>query len=156
MTITNSFLVDACVILDILLPFRDRHEKASELVKIFIEKKSKCLIPSHAYFEYAVATIVHWKNDPEEIKKNPPPSNFPAGLLIEVIDLTKIYVDDLFEVMLGQPIPDLKSQDLIYFCIARSKSLPLITEDRKLKKTSKNGGLMAYDIDEAITLLNQK
>jgi len=55
--------------------------------------------------------------------------------------------------MSGKPYPDLKSQDLIYFCIARDRGLTLITEDRKLRNTARRGGIESFDTSETLGVL---
>ena len=145
----NDFLVDACVMMDALLSFRVRHQKAVEFLNKIYEMNGVIYIPSHAYFEYAVTTIIHFKNDNEKLINNDLAADLLPNLKIEVIPLNKEYNEKLLKVMSGSPIPDLKSADMIYFCIARLESLPLVTEDRKLQNQCINGGLIAHTIEEA-------
>jgi hypothetical protein len=112
-------------------------------------------MPSHAYFEQAVAAIIHFKRDQELLNANPiKPVEIP-NLSLKVIALDDIYANQLLQVLHGGPIPDLKSQDLIYFCIARQQALTLLTEDRRLRNVARRGGLNAYHVDEALSLLNK-
>lgn len=153
MTNIDGFLIDACVMIDLVLSFRERHEQAVLLFKRVNERGIKLYIPSHAYFEYAAAVITHFKHEPDKLIASPVKPELLPKCDFEVITLSKDYVDELFSELRGKPQPDLKSQDMIYFCIARRQSLWLITEDKKLRRTAIAGGVTALTISEAITYL---
>jgi hypothetical protein len=92
-----------------------------------------CHVPSHAYFEYVVACVTHFKREPHKLREHSiPPEMIPNGRL-EVVKLDSEYWNHLLRVLSGKPYPDLKSQDLIYFCIACDRGLTLISEDKKQK-----------------------
>ena len=150
----QNILIDACVMMDALLTFRERHGAASSLLEAAKQNESRLHVPAHAWFEYAVTTIVHFKAgdiaDRQVIN-----IAVPHGLSFNVIALNNEYVQLLLRSFAGNPVPDLKSQDLIYFCIASEKGFPLVTEDAKLLRIARAGGIMAMTIDEAIKALKQ-
>jgi len=149
----NGFIVDACVMMDTFLPFRKRHQQAVELLMLLKEYDVKLFIPSHAYFEYATAAITHFKHEPEILQAAPVSPHLLPQCDIEIVALSNEYVLELLNDLQGKPIPDLKSQDMIYFCIARHQSLILITEDKKLRNVSRKGGITVLTILEAIEFL---
>jgi predicted nucleic acid-binding protein len=108
---------------------------------------------SHAYFEYAVAAITHFKREPEKLRRHPIDLTTMPNLKLQVVKLDNEYVNQLLQTLSGKPIPDLKSQDLIYFCIARDRGLTLITQDRKLRNTARKGGIESFDTSEALQIL---
>lgn len=78
-----------------------------------------------------------------------------VGCKLEIISLTAEYVESLLNVLIGRKMPDLKSQDLIYFCIARDRGFTLITEDRKLRNMARLGGVEAFETEEMLTNLQE-
>lgn len=146
-------LIDSCVLMDTYFPFRAGHAEAFELVSQLGTSGTLCYMPSHAYFEQAVACIVHFKREPEKFDAHPLNPNAMPHLNLQVVTLSNEYVNHLLQVLAGQPIPDLKSQDIIYFCIARDRGLTLLTQDRKLRNTVRKGGIDAFDVGEALTML---
>ena len=150
-----AVLIDSCVMMDAILPFRQDHERASTLLGLLAKAGTVCYIPSHAYFECAVAVITHFKYNPEKLKNHPIDLSAIPNLELKVVTLNDDYVNELWQGLLGKPIPDLKSQDLIYFCVARNRGMPLITQDKKLRKTSRKGGIPSLNIDEALEALGK-
>lgn len=146
MSETKAFLIDACVMMDALLPFRPRHSSAFSLFREFEAKKTEVYVPAHAYAEYAVTCIVHFKNEPEKLTTHPiRPAAFP-NLPLQVIAIDQKLVDKV----LVPPLPDLKSADMLYFLIARHGDLTLVTEDDRLRKVSLKGGLRAFSLEDAL------
>jgi hypothetical protein len=152
----SDVLIDSCVIIDALLPFRANHKNASTLLRLLARSGTVCHIPSHAYFEFAVACITHCKNDAEKLRDHPIDQTAFPNLKLEVVALNNAYANELLRGLSGRPIPDLKSQDLIYFCIARDRDMTLITQDRKLRNTSRKGGIAALHVDEALEEISEK
>jgi hypothetical protein len=149
----NGVLIDSCVIMDAFLKFRRNHKQASELLDQLHKFGIVCYIPAHAYFENAVAGITHFKRDRTDVLAHPIDRKRLPNLSLKVVRLDNEYVNRLLDTLSGRPIPDLKSQDLIYFCIARDRSLTLITEDRKLRGTARGGGIEAFDTSEILEIL---
>lgn len=147
----SAVLIDSCVLLDAFLPFRASHANATGLFEKLDRAGIQCFIPSHSYFECAVACIVHFKADPVQLQNNPATAGSVPHLKLNVVNLSLEYVEKALQVLLVKPIPDLKSSDLIYFCIARKQGLPLITQDRKLRNTARKGGIESFNVDEALT-----
>jgi predicted nucleic acid-binding protein len=152
----NGVLIDSCVLMDALLKFRPNHEQASELLDQLPTLGIVCYIPSHAYFEYAVACITHVKRERTKVLAHPIDPKTLPNLRLEVVKLDNEYVNRLLQTLSGKPIPDLKSQDLIYFCIARDRGLALITEDRKLRNTARRGGIESFDTSETLEILRDR
>lgn len=148
----TAALIDSCVMMDALLPFRKQHQSAKTLLEVLAAKGIPCLIPSHAYFEYVVTLIIHFKREPNKVEAPIPPISFP-NLQLNVVGLDQQYATVLLNELQASPIPDLKSQDMIFFSIARNRSATLITEDRRLRNISRKGGVRAFEIDEAIAEL---
>jgi predicted nucleic acid-binding protein len=67
----TSALIDSCVIMDAFLAFRKSHENARNLLELLAQAGVPCIIPAHAYFEFAVASIVRLKREPDKLKANP-------------------------------------------------------------------------------------
>lgn len=146
-------LIDSCVMMDAVMPFRENHATALALMRELADSKVRCLIPSHAYFEYVVTLVVHYKREPHLLGAPlPDPS---LGLGLEVVPLTQEYAVALLDELQLSPLPDLKSQDMIYFCIARNLAATLITQDRKLRNTCRRAGLSAFEPDEALAELGK-
>ncbi len=142
----ESFLVDACVVMDALLPFRPRHSSALALVREFEARKPTVYIPAHAYAEYAVTCIIHFKTAPEKFRSQTiQPFGLP-NLPLQVIAIDEKFISDI----LVSPLPDLKSSDMLYFLIARYGNLTLITEDERLRKASIRGGVRAFSSESAL------
>lgn len=146
-------LVDSCVVLDAAMPFREHHSDATALLRRLSEKSIRCLIPSHAYFEFVAALVVHYKRDSGQVSVPFPGPGFDLG--VEVVPVTHDYALILIGELQLSPVPDLKSQDLIYLCIARNMGLTLITQDRKLRNTCRKAGLNAFEPSEALTALSE-
>ena len=146
-------LIDSCVMMDAVMPFRENHAKALALLKEFADSEVRCLIPSHAYFEYVVTLVVHFKREPAQLSAPMPDPSL--GLRLEVVPLTHEYSTTLLDELQLSPLPDLKSQDMIYFCIARNLAATLITQDRKLRNTCRRAGLVAFEPDEALAELKK-
>ena len=137
--------------MDYMLTFRERHTNAVALVERMVEVGSKPIIPAHAFFEYAVTAIIHYKAgdfaDDNQLKTDVPDSE------IDIITISGDYVRSLLAAHAGTAVPDLKSQDMIYYFIAKDRNVPLVTEDQKLHKIMNKSGLTAFKIDEAIAFL---
>jgi hypothetical protein len=142
-------LIDASVMMDVLLPFRERHQKAQSLIQLISKLGGSLVIPGHAYFEYTTALITHYKHQ-KELFESTALAQTTTNCPIEIVTLSGPYVDKLIRGLMGGPLPDLKSQDLIYFCVSRDQGMTLITEDKRLRNVSIKGGLTAWTIDEAI------
>lgn len=147
------FLLDASVMMDAFLGFRERHNRCCALLARLAQLKARCFIPSHAYFEYTTAIVSYAEKEPEKIRSYVSPT-FP-DFEFSVISLTQALVEKLSESLHGKPIPNLKSQDLIYFCLARYESMTLITEDRKLRAVCRKADVRAMFIDETLEFLEQ-
>ena len=131
---TDRVLVDSCIFMDVSLPFRAEHSNATLLFRDLHAHGAIVHIPSHAYFEMVTALVVHYKREPDIFRNAPfvDPRSVPP-YHTEVVPLDLGYVMHLMAMLQNSPIPDLKSQDMIYFCIAKDKHLTLLTEDRKLR-----------------------
>jgi predicted nucleic acid-binding protein len=149
----KGVLIDSCVVVDACLEFRINHKDARELLNRMAGAGIVCYISSHAYFEYAVAAITHFKRELEKLRRHPIDLTTMPNLKLQVVKLDNEYVNQLLRTLSGKPIPDLKSQDLIYFCIARDRGLTLITQDRKLRNTARKGGIESFDTSEALRIL---
>lgn len=145
-------LIDSCVMMDALMPFRENHEEAKTLFTTLASSGTRCLVPSHAYFEYVVTLLVHYKREPEKLGAPFPDVSF-QNLRLEVVSLNEEYVVQLLTELQSSPFPDLKSQDMIFFCIARNRDATLITGDRKLRNTCRKAKIRAFEIEEAIAEL---
>jgi hypothetical protein len=60
--------------------------------------------------------------------------------------------ESLISEILVPPLPDLKASDMLYFCIARHGKLKLVTEDRRLRSASLNGGVRAFSPESALAI----
>lgn len=150
----STVLVDSCVMMDAFMPFREDHDKARHLFSLLARRRTHCLIPSHAYFEYVTTLLVHYKREPEKLSRPFPDLPF-SGPTVEVVSLTNDYVLNLLAELQSSPFPDLKSQDMIFFCIARNRKVTLLTNDRKLRNASRKLSVSAFNVEESITELNQ-
>jgi predicted nucleic acid-binding protein len=150
-----SVLIDSNVMMDFLLPFREGHENARKLFELLAQKQTSCLVPSHGYFEYLTTAIIHFKREPDVVTQNPIQALGLPNIQLQVVSLTLDYVNELLDGLKGGPYPDLKSQDMIFFCIARNRGAMLLTNDRKLRNTARKGGIAAFEADEAIAALSQ-
>jgi len=148
----KGILIDACVLMDAFLEFREKHQCAIQLFKLLRAKGISVHVPSHIFFECTTAVLIHFKRDRELLDAHPVNVGVP-DLGLEVISLSLAYVEELLDGLLNGPLPDLKSQDLIYFCIARNQQFTLITEDRKLLNIAKRGGIDSFDIAGALAVL---
>lgn len=149
----SGIVIDSCVLMDALLKFRSNHKQASELLDQLHKFGIVCYIPAHAYFEHAVAAIIHVKHDRAKVLAHPTDPKTAPTLNLKVVTLDNEYVNRLLDTLSGRAIPDLKSQDLIYFCIARERGVTLITEDRKLRNTARRGGIASFDTGESLEIL---
>jgi hypothetical protein len=138
--------------LDAFLGFRERHKRCCVLLARLSEVKARCFIPSHAYFEYTTALVSYAVREPARVRDYVTPAL--PDFEFSVIGLTRELVETLSGSLHGGPIPNLKSQDLIYFCLARSESMVLVTEDRKLRAVCRKGGINAMFIDETQSFLD--
>lgn len=149
----NGILLDACVFVDAAMPFREHHADAKALLLAIDNCKVPCFIPSHAYFEMTVAALIHFKREPENLLNAPEEQFAILKPTIQTIDLTNEYVQKLMGQLTSSPIPDMKSQDLIYFCIARDRGFVIATQDKKLRNIARRGGIEAYQPNELHGLL---
>jgi predicted nucleic acid-binding protein len=149
----RNLLIDACVMMDVLLTFRERYGAASRLFQAAKQNETRLHVPAHAWFEYTVTTIVHFKAG-DVVDDSIVNRTLSHDFAFNVIALDNQYVQSLLKSIAGRPVPDLKSQDLIYFCIASEKGFPLVTEDAKLRRIAKSAGITAITIDEAEQALN--
>ena len=149
----RDVLIDSCVLMDALFVFRANHKIASELLHQLAANGIVCYVPSHAYFEYAVTCITHFKREPEKLGEIDR-KLLPQGLKLQVVTLSGEYADHLIQRLSERALPDLKSQDLIYFCIARDRGMTLITEDKKLRNTARKGGIESLLAREALEVMN--
>jgi rRNA-processing protein FCF1 len=108
--------------------------------------------PAHAWAEYAVACITHLKVEPEKLKRHPIQPNAGPAVRLEVIALD----DKLISKILVSPLPDLKASDMLYFLIARHGNLTLVTEDRRLRNVSMNGGVRALSLKSALAHIREE
>ncbi len=142
----ESFLLDACVMMDALLRFRPRHNSALAFVRELAARKATVYIPAHAYAEYVVTCFIHFKNEPGKLVGQPIlPSMFP-NLPLHVIAID----EKLISKILVSPLPDLKGSDMLYFLIARYDNLTLVTEDKRLRNVSTSGGVRALSLESAL------
>ena len=149
----SRVLIDSCVLLDAYFTFRDGHQQARKLLLHLAETDAVCCMPSHAYFEQAVAAIVHFKREPGVLEQNPIDQTTIPDLKLQIVALDNEYANRLLQTLHGAAIPDLKSPDLIYFCIARDQDLTLVTEDRRLRNVARKDGLRAFHVEEALAIL---
>ena len=135
--------------MDAFFPFREGHHDAVTFLNAIANAGLPCHIPSHAYFEHAVACIIHFKREPEKLDGEVVRDWLPR-LQLNVVTLDSAYVGHLIDTLCEAALPDLKSADLIYFCIARDRGLTLVTQDRKLRNTARKGGIRAFHANEAL------
>src|SRR5690349_3697771 len=115
---SQAVLIDSCVLMDAHFDFREGHHRARKLFEALAGADVRCYLPVHAYFELVTATVTHFKREPEKLDEDAVRIGLPAAL--HIVPLTAEYVGQLFRELTASPIPDLKSQDMIYFCIARN------------------------------------
>jgi predicted nucleic acid-binding protein len=143
------FLVDACVILDLALPVRPRHGEALAFFQALAERHGECYVPAHAHFEYAAALITYMKRQPGLIDPATYVRPVAPPVALTILPVTA----DLVNVLIGVPMPDLKSADMIYFAFGKARGLPLVTEDEHLARQCNAFGVTAYSTRAATALL---
>jgi hypothetical protein len=132
--------------MDAALSFRRRHGSALALFREFESRKTVVYIPAHSYVEQAVACVTHYKTEVQKLIDHPIRPETVPGVRLEMITIN----EKLISKILVSPLPDLKASDMIYFLIARSGNLTLVTEDRRLRNASLNGGVRALSIQSAL------
>ena len=55
----NGALIDSCVLMDTFLEFRTNHNHARKLLGQLAGSGIVCYVPSHGFFELAVAALTH-------------------------------------------------------------------------------------------------
>lgn len=151
----NGVLIDACAFADALLTFRTDHPRASELFRRLTVSDIVCYVPSHAYFELVVACLTHLKHEPQKLRDHPIDPEVMPELKLKIVNLDNDSANRFLRLLSGGNVPDLKSQDMIYFCIALDRGLTLITQDKKLRHAARNGGIQSFNVSEALEILDR-
>jgi len=144
--IIMDILLDTSVLLDFMLPYRQKHERAKILINFLSENNHTLYTPSHAWFEAVSAINCEARINPKDL----------ASVKIyrgnKKINIIQISIDKKFtDNHLSLPLPNLKSADMIYAVIAIKDKMILLTEDKKLLKEVNKLGGKALNIESAIS-----
>lgn len=144
--IDNIPVVDTCVVIDMILPTRSRHDAATRLAFHFWEIGMTFPFPLTALFEVQSALRqegreVTW-NQKDAIQLGPGVTRTPLPLALVSVDM------DFFNYFFDPTLPNVRAGDLIFLCMAAKYSAPLITEDGPLYKEARGAGLQVFRIEE--------
>ena len=133
-------VIDTCVIVDMALKNRPRHDIAIKLLKYICSKNMFITIPFTTFWEFSAAI--------EKERKIHGNLEFDLGNLH--LNLGKpIPIDgDFFVKYHKQSLPYLKAGDLILLAISKKDNLPLITEDNQLYDRAKETNVNVFRIAE--------
>lgn len=140
-------VVDTCILIDMLFSERPRHARAKKLADVLAASKCHILIPAHAYFELvsAVASERRRRGSPLTVVGSRS-ALLPPGTVVVSIDLS--FVNDyLISALTDGHFIDVSGGDMIFAVVALKHSLPLISEDARLRTGAQKLGLDAIDID---------
>ena len=148
----NGLIIDTCVLLDILISSRARHEEAQKLADYLHTSDRTAEVPIHAVFEIRSG----WKN--EEMQASP--KALPVStrhiketpFQIVTIDIDQEFIDEYYR----PDLPYLKAGDMIFVAMAKGDGKPLITEDEEMYKKAQTFDVEVYKIQEFLDRLNQR
>lgn len=143
----TDVVLDTCVIVDLLIQERPRHETAKLLAAMLGASGCTVFIPAHAWFEIVSALLAehHRKGAPQTFVGRR--SNLlPFNNVIVAID--EAFVTTLLiEPLLDGVLIDVAGGDMIFAALALKHGMTLISEDEKLLKRAKKVGVSAVDVE---------
>lgn len=150
--IDNIPVVDTCVVIDMILSTRARHNAATRLVHHFWDIGMTFPFPLSALFEVQSALRqegreVTW-NQEDAIQPGPGVTRTPLPLALVSVDM------DFFNYFFDPALPNVRAGDLIFLSMAAKYSAPLITEDNDLHKEATAAGLQTFRIDEYLEAIS--
>ena len=142
-----DIVIDTCVLIDILISGRSRHDKAILLANKLADDTLKCGIPMHCMFELVSAVRSEFNSKGAPLKSDFIDEKIPFEFELIPIDdsFLKKY---LFETLKKKILVKLKAGDMIFVLLAMRHDAILITEDKPMKKTAESLGLKAVSIKE--------
>jgi len=122
----RNAVIDTCVLVDLLMATRKRHDNARKLRKELLRLDVIARVPAFAIFE-----ISHDTGGAE-------------GLSIEFVPVD----DDFVRKYFNFDLPEVRAGDLVFAALAMGEALPLITEDNDFAQKAKLAGIEVFSIDE--------
>lgn len=140
-------ILDTCVLVDIFLESRDRHEIGKKLGVLLQKKCCKIKVPMHVMFELS-CTLKNIKQNDFKNSSMPYSQEYTeqSGFKIFPVPIDEAF----FESYLNVELPYIKAGDFIFLCMAKKDNSILITEDKKLLKKAKDVNVEVYNINEFI------
>jgi predicted nucleic acid-binding protein len=144
-----ALVIDTSVMIDMLIEHRPRHEEAIEFAHLISRMDEIALTPMHMFFELLSAVMCE-----KRTHGAPPKTGEFEGLPCrqQSIPIDNDFLRDyLFEPMSKGEFIDLGAGDMIIVAVARKHRVPLITEDKKMARISKELGVDVCSIQEYMT-----
>ena len=140
-----TLVIDTCVLVDMLISTRPRHERARRLRKEIVERGAVILVPSFAMFELSHALR-------QDLKLNSGKFAISYGLGPENgLDLEFVPTDvEFVRSSLALELPELRAGDLVFAALAKGRNLTLVTEDKALSLGSREVGINCLSIKECL------
>jgi predicted nucleic acid-binding protein len=132
-----SAVIDTCVMIDMLMPTRERHAEAMKLRLELARLNVTARLPMFAIFEINHATRQEDRRAHGLLSSSPANTDGAPGIPIEFVPIDEPFVKKYFDVNL----PEMRAGDLIFAALAKGDALPLITEDVLLATAAKSAGI---------------
>lgn len=138
-----TLVVDTCVIVDMFLSSRPRHEIASRLLIEIRNSNSVVRIPAFAMFEISHAIKQEKRlNNGQIISTDHINAGEENGLRLDLVP-----VDEKFaQKFLDLELPEIRAGDLVFAALAKGEGLPVVTEDQRFKQDAKSAGIQVFAI----------
>ena len=138
----RNAVIDTCVLVDLLMATRKRHDKARKLRKELLRLDVIARVPAFAIFE-----ISHAMRQEQRLSQGKLVSSDTGGA--EGLSIEFVPVDDDFvRKYFNFDLPEVRAGDLVFAALAMGEALPLITEDNDFAQKAKLAGIEVFSIDE--------
>lgn len=139
----TAVVFDTCVIVDMFMPTRPRHQHAALLHAEMKKRNIKVRIPAFALFE-----ISHAIRQEKRLSGGSLLSGDLAGeangLSIDLVAVDEGFVKRYLDLNL----PELRAGDLVFAALAKGDALPLVTEDGPFRAAAELTGIQVYSAKE--------
>jgi predicted nucleic acid-binding protein len=144
----SKVILDSCVVVDMFMVTRQRHEQAKQLRLEIIKANVTVRMPSFFLFEVSHA-LRQEKSLSNGKLIDRGVGGVENGLSFETVPIDDAFIRKYFDVSL----PEMRAGDLIFAALAKGDGLPLITEDKKLRKLAQAAGIRVFTINEYLAEL---
>lgn len=138
----KTIIIDTCVLLDIFIIKRPRHEKAVALYDLILKNNIELQAPYTAVLE--LSSGIKSEKKTQSVKfTNKIPWTKPMKVRFVPID------ENFFNKYFNINIPYIPAYDSLLLLMAKKDAFPLLTEDKKhVRKRAESIGLEVYNIEE--------